>query len=104
MLYDKQSLTRIFKLMEGQRDRLSDAIDVAAQGVPLGFKALDDEAFLQMCLQQIMASPPCIIIDPEGNVREASPWLVMLNECENGPEILRRFERASGLAPAKGGY
>lgn len=105
MLYDAQSLGRIFKMMEQQREHSSDAIDVASQGVPLGFEALDDEAFTQMVLQQVMAWPPCIIIDPEGNVREANPWLVMLNECENGPEILRRFERVSGLAPTarKGG-
>ncbi len=98
-LYDRESLGRIFESIKQMRDRLGETIDDSSQGVPLGFKQLSDDEFVQFVLDQVLTWPPVEITDLNGVTVESNPWLAMLTECENGPELLRRFERITGAKP-----
>ena len=95
-LYDRESMLRVFELIQQMRDRLSAAIDEASEGIPLGFGKLNDEEFVFMFESRMGISPPVEIVDPAGFPAVASPWVAMLPLTENGDALLRLYERLKG--------
>lgn len=101
-LYDAASIERILSRMDELRDRAIHALDEFAPGTPYGMVSLSDEEFVLWFEQQVQASPPVPMAGEDGVRVIASPFLAMLPYTDNGDELLRRYERLTGLRETRG--
>jgi len=62
-------------------------------GTPPGYEDPDNETFIAWYEQQMMHSPPQLMVTPEGREIVASPWSVALAYSEGGKEVVNRYLR-----------
>lgn len=97
MFGDRASMNRILDYIEEYRRADGKAADEAARGLPLGFSNVGDEEFVAWFEGMVAKSPPTLITDETGMQFLASPWLAALPFSTNGDQILKRYERLTGV-------
>ena len=89
----EDTLDRVEELAEQYKESFGEQFD----GEPYGLNALTDEEHAAWFESWVRKFPPEAFKTKDGQIVIGSPWVLMLQFCENGEEELTRYNKTRGI-------